>query len=53
MDKVLADYPYRIPLSLWMFIGGGVLVVALTLGTVGFQALRSSVKNPVESLRSE
>lgn len=53
MHKVLADYPYRIPLSFWMFFGGGVLVVALTLATVGLQALRSSVKNPVESLRLE
>jgi len=51
--NVLADYPYRIPLSLWMFITGGVVVVALTFATVGLQAFRTAVRNPVESLRHE
>lgn len=53
MSNVLADYPYRIPLSLWMFIAGGAVVVALTFATVGLQALRSALRNPAESLRHE
>lgn len=53
MYKVLADYAYRIPLSLWMFIAGGVVVVLLTLATVSLQAVRAAVRNPVESLRHE
>jgi len=36
-----------------MFVAGGVVVVALTFATVGLQAFRSAVRNPVESLRHE
>jgi putative ABC transport system permease protein len=53
MHKVLANYPYRIPLSYWMFIVGGIVVVALTFATVSLQAFRAAVRNPVESLRHE
>ncbi|MFC2142614.1 ABC transporter permease, partial [Acidobacteriota bacterium] len=53
MYKVLAGYPYRIPLSLWMFIVGGVVVVMVTLATVSLQAARAAVRDPVESLRHE
>ncbi len=53
MHKVLADYPYRVPLSFWMFVVGGVVVLVLTLATVSLQAVRAAARNPVESLRHE
>ena len=53
MNKVLADSPYRTPLSLWVFVAGGALVMALTLATVGLHAVKAAVRNPVDSLRHE
>jgi putative ABC transport system permease protein len=51
--KMLAGYPYRISLSPPTFLAGGLLVIALTLTTVGLQAFRAGRGNPVDSLRHE
>ncbi len=51
--KVLAPYPYRVAVSPWLFLAGGVLVVALALATVSIQALRAVRSNPVTLLRHE
>ncbi|GAA4095032.1 ABC transporter permease [Mucilaginibacter panaciglaebae] len=53
LSKWLNDFAYRISLQWWMFALSGVLVVAITLLTVGSQAMRSAMANPVKSLRSE
>ncbi len=53
MHKILADYPHRTPLSFWVFVAGGMVVVVLMLVTVGLQAVRAAIRNPVESLRYE
>lgn len=53
MHRILADYPYRIPLNLWMFVAGGMAVVLLTLAAVSLHAVRAAIRNPVESLRDE
>ncbi|MCE7992968.1 MAG: FtsX-like permease family protein [Roseivirga sp.] len=54
MSGWLADYEdVRTPIYWWVFAyaGGGALV--LTLVTVSFQAIRASITNPVNALRSE
>ncbi len=53
MHKILADYPYRTPLSFWVFVAGGMVVLVPILATVGLQAVRAAIRNPVESLRYE
>src|SRR5690606_12057993 len=53
MNRWLEDFAYRIDIEWWMFAVAGVVAVAIALLTVGFQAIRASVANPVESLRSE
>ena len=53
MHRWLQDFAYRISLSWWMFAGAGALAVLVALCTVGFQAIRAAVKNPVKSLRAE
>jgi putative ABC transport system permease protein len=53
MHKILAAYPHRTPLSFWVFVAGGIIVVVLMLATVGLQAVRAAIRNPVESLRYE
>jgi putative ABC transport system permease protein len=53
MNKWLQNYPYRSEMSLWVFAFAGILVLMIALCTVGFQAIRAAVANPVKSLRTE
>jgi len=52
-NKWLQTYPYRIALSWGLFVGAGLLVILIALVTVGYQAIKAAVANPVKSLRSE
>ncbi len=53
MNKWLEDFVYRIHVQWWMFILAGILAVFITLVTVGFQAIKAALLNPVKNLRSE
>jgi ABC-type antimicrobial peptide transport system permease subunit len=49
----LQNFAYRVQLSLWPFIGAGVLAFLITFFTLSFQAVKSAMINPVNSLRTE
>src|SRR4030095_10307974 len=53
MNKWLQDYVYRINISWWIFLAGGISAVIIALVTVSFQAIKAAIANPVKSLRSE
>lgn len=53
MDKWLQDFAYRTDLQVWMFAGSSLLLAILTLLTVGMQAIRAAVGNPVKALRMD
>jgi len=53
MNRWLQDYPFRIQVSWWIFILGGLSSALIALCTVSFQAVRAAFRNPVESLRTE
>lgn len=53
MHGWLEDFAYRTMLSGWLFVGAGLAAIGLALFTVGFQAMRAALANPVNSLRSE
>ncbi len=53
MNRWLQNYAYRINLGVWMFVGAGLLVLAIALLTVSFQSIKAALSNPVESLRYE
>lgn len=53
MNTWLEDFAYRIHIAWWMFALAGLLTVFLALFTVGGQAIRSALANPVDSLRDE
>ncbi len=53
MQKWLEDFAYRIELGPWLFLGAGILVVLIALGTVSYQAVRAALADPVEALRNE
>jgi len=53
MDKWLQDYVYRINISWWIFIVGGISAIVIALITVSFQAVKAAIANPVKSLKAE
>jgi ABC-type antimicrobial peptide transport system permease subunit len=53
MHEWLQDYAYRIQISWWIFLAGGILAVTIALVTISVQAIRAAVANPVKSLRTE
>ncbi len=53
MNKWLADFAYRIDMQWWMFAAAGAAAMGIAFLTVGGQAVRAALANPVKSLRSE
>jgi putative ABC transport system permease protein len=53
MKEWLQAFSYRVNISWWMFALAGALAMLLTLCTVGFQAIRAAMANPIKSLRTE
>lgn len=53
MNKWLQDFAYRIHLTAWIFIIAGIAASAVALFTVGMQAVKAAMANPVKSLRTE
>jgi putative ABC transport system permease protein len=52
-NRWLSDFAYRTSLSWWVFATAGCSALVIALLTVGFQAARAALVNPVENLRSE
>ncbi|MBS1605295.1 MAG: FtsX-like permease family protein, partial [Bacteroidetes bacterium] len=53
MSSWLDKYTFRIPISPWTFVVVGLLLLALTLFVVGINTIRSAMRSPVKSLRTE
>jgi putative ABC transport system permease protein len=50
MKKWLISFAYRIEISIWTFIVSGILALLIALFTVGFQAVKAAIANPVKSI---
>ena len=53
MHGWLQGFAYRTPLNGWMFVAAGVAAIGIALLTVGFQAMKAALADPVKSLRTE
>jgi putative ABC transport system permease protein len=53
MYNWLQDFAYRINIHIWVFGVAGLLAILIALLTIGFQALKAAIANPVKSLRTE
>jgi putative ABC transport system permease protein len=53
MHRWLQDFAYRVSIGVEVFLLAGGALLLVTLLTVGVQALRAALMNPVKSLRSE
>ena len=52
-NRWLENFAYRVDPALWVFAMSGVLAVTVALTTVSYHALRASLANPAQSLRTE
>jgi ABC-type antimicrobial peptide transport system permease subunit len=53
LHQWLAGYYYRIAINPLVFVVAAMMAMVITALTVGFQAIRSALMNPVRSLHSE
>ncbi|MGD2245630.1 MAG: ABC transporter permease [Candidatus Aminicenantes bacterium] len=53
MSKWLENFAYRINISLLTFVLSAVIALLIALITVSYQAVKTALSNPVESLRYE
>ncbi len=53
VDEWLANYAYRVEIGPSWFLIGGVTALVIGIATISWQSIRSALKNPVVSLRSE
>jgi predicted permease len=49
----LQDFAFRIDIQWWVFALAGLIALLIAFATVGYQAFRAAMMNPVESLRNE
>lgn len=49
----LDDFAYRIDLQAWYFLSAGLITLLMAWLTVGAQALKAAIVNPVKCLRDE
>ncbi len=53
MYSWLQDFAYRISIPWWIFLASLIIAALIALFTIGFQAIKAAVANPVKSLRTE
>ncbi|WP_438710523.1 ABC transporter permease [Aquimarina muelleri] len=52
-NQWLEEYPYRMELSIWVFVSAGVLALSIALITISFGTIKAILQNPIKSLRTE
>lgn len=53
MDSWLKDFAYRIQIHWLVFVLSGIIALTIALVTIGIQAVRAALSNPVHSLRTD
>ena len=53
MNKWLENFVYKADVSYWLFILASCIAIGIAIVTIGFQAIKAAMANPVKSLRSE
>lgn len=53
MNSWLENFAFRTPLSWWIFVLAGLIVLAISLITISWRSFRAARRNPVEALRYE
>jgi len=53
MERWLSNYAYRTDIPWWLFVAVGGISLFIALATVGFQAVKAAMENPVEAIKGE
>ncbi len=53
MGKWLDGFVFREEMGIWVFAGAGLLAIIISWITVGYQAVKAALSNPVDSLKYE
>jgi len=53
MRQWLQHFAYHINIQWWVFVAVAVLALLIALFTIGFQAVKAAIANPIKSLRTE
>ncbi len=53
MNNWLNGFAYRVELSWWIFLGTGIFISMMALMTIGIQAVKTALSDPIHALRSE
>jgi putative ABC transport system permease protein len=53
MSVWLKEFAYRVSIQWYIFLGAAAIIGLIAFVTVGFQTIKTSLKNPVRSLRNE
>jgi putative ABC transport system permease protein len=53
MNQWLQGYAYKVPMQWWIIVIAGLIAILIAFATIGFQAIKAALANPVKSLRSE
>ncbi len=53
MSHWLQSFAYRVEISWWIYAIAGTISFSIALLTIGFQAVKAALGNPVDSLRTE
>jgi putative ABC transport system permease protein len=53
MTLWLRDFAYRIDITVWPFLFGGLVALLLGWLSVAYQTVRAAIANPTEALRYE
>ena len=53
VDYWLADFAYKTPIDIWVFVVAAASPLVLALSTISYQSLRAAFQNPINALREE
>ena len=53
LGNMLEDYAYHITIGWQIFSFARMIIIALTVLTVGFQSVKAAMDNPVNAIKSE
>lgn len=53
MNYWLSDFAFRVDLHWWVFVGAGLMTLAIAVGTVSLHGLKTARANPVESIQQD
>lgn len=53
MHKWMEDYSYQIGVQWWVFLLTAAVAILITIITIGGQAIKAALANPIQSLRDE